>query len=99
MSGRELGLLGFAIGTVTGQFAGGWAYRVGKKKLALSEPGAAIGSGLATAVVASSLYILFHVHEWIGGNGGSWGVSVFIAMCMGIVQGALFRSRPLEPRA
>jgi len=65
----------------------------------LSEVRAAIAAGVATTVVAALIYLPFHVHEWIGGSGTSWGMSAFMGVCMGLVQGVLFRRRPLEPRA
>jgi hypothetical protein len=93
------GIVGFVLGTMAAQFAGAWTYRTAKRRLALGEVKAAITSGLATAVVAASAYIPFDVHEWLGGRGVSWDVSVFMAVCMGIAQAVLFRGRPLEPRA
>ncbi len=90
--------LGFIVGSVMAQFAGAWTYRSAKRRLVLSEARAAIASGFATAIVGTLAYTLLRVHEWLGGQGASWGVSVFIAVCMGLVQGVLFRGRPLEPR-
>src|SRR2546429_6294801 len=98
MLSAEHSLGGFIIGTLIAQFAGAWTYGRAKRALALSEARAATASGIATTVVAALIYTLFRVHEWLGGQGVSWGLSVFMAICVGLVQGVLFRGRPLEPR-
>jgi hypothetical protein len=94
-----MGLGGFIIGTLLGQFGGGWTYRYAKRRLMFTEWKAAVASGLAATVVSSFVFILTHVHDWAGGVGSSWGVSVFFGVCSGIVQGALFRGGPLDPRS
>lgn len=94
-----MGLIGFAVGTILGQFAGAWAYRYSKRRLVLAEWKSAVVSGVATAVVSSLVFVLTSVHDWAGGIGSSWGVSVFLGVCMGIVQGALFPGGPLDPRS
>lgn len=92
-----MGLFGFIIGTAVAQFAGAFAYRFAKAK-PLKEALAALSAGLVTAVVATPFYIAFHTHHWLAGSGSSWGISAFLAVCIGIVQGVLFRGRPLTPR-
>ena len=89
---------GFVIGSLIALFAGAWVYRTAKRRLAFHEAAAAIVSGLATTVAATLVYIPFHVHEWLGGAGTSWGASAFMGLCLGLTQGVLFRGRPLEPR-
>lgn len=92
-------MAGFVIGSVLAQFLGAWTFLTAKRQLHFDEVQSAIISGFATTVVASVAYTLMHVHEWLGGAGTSWGASVFLAVCMGLMQGILFRSRPLAPRA
>ena len=91
-------MIGFIIGSVIAQLAGAWAYHASKKRLAFTTVPAAIAAGLATTLLASILFIVFHVHDWLGGPGASWGNSVFLGLCMGILQGALFRGRPFGRR-
>jgi len=91
-------MIGFIIGSVIGQLAGAWTYHASKKRLAFTELPAAIAAGLATMAVASILYILWHVQDWLAGPGASCGASVFLGLCMGILQGVLFRGRPLGRR-
>jgi hypothetical protein len=96
-----MGLAGFLLGTAIGQLAGAWLYwRVrASHELIPREFQAATVAGITTTVVASALYIPLQVHTWIGGEGTFWGASVFLALCMGICQGALLRGRPLGPRS
>jgi hypothetical protein len=91
-------MLGFILGSVIGQFAGAWAYHASKKRLAFRELLAALTAGVTTTLFASVVYVPFHVHEWLAGSGARWEISVFLALCMGIVQGVLFRGRPLGRR-
>jgi len=91
-------MFGFIVGSVIAQFAGAWAYHASKRRLAFTELLAAIAAGLVTTVVASALYIPFHVHDWLAGPGSSWGSSVFLGLCMGVIQGVLLRGRPLGRR-
>jgi hypothetical protein len=91
-------MFGLIIGSVIAQFAGAWAYHASKKRLAFNEIPGALAGGLTTTAAASVLYILFHVHDWVAGPGASWGSSVFLGLCMGILQGVLFRGRPLGRR-
>jgi hypothetical protein len=94
-----MGLAGFIIGTMAGQFSGAWVYwqiRGTGPGPAMRETYAAAAAGVVTAVVASAVYIPLGVHTWVGGNGISWGASVFLGMCMGICQAVLFRGRPLR---
>ncbi len=91
-------MFGFILGTVLAQFAGAWSYHASKKHLGFTEVRAALAAGLTTTVVASALYLPFHVHDWIAGPGATWGVAVFLGLCIGILQGVLFRGRPLGRR-
>ena len=96
-----MGTLGFIIGTAAGQFSGAWMYwriREARRTAAVREADAATAAGLVTTAVASAFYIPLGVHTWIGGDGTPWGASVFLAVCMGLCQGILFRGRPLRPR-
>jgi hypothetical protein len=95
-----MGMAGFIIGTVAGQFSGAWVYwqvrgnPAGAVARWIDE---AMAAGLVTTIVASAIYIPLGVHTWLGGDGASWGESVFLGLCMGICQGLLFRGRPLRP--
>ena len=91
-------MIGFIVVSIIAQFVGAWAYHASKKHLAFTEVSAAIAAGLTTTVIASILYILLHVHDWLAGPGASWGSSVFLGLSMGILQGVLFRGRPLGRR-
>ena len=91
-------MFGFIVGSVIAQFAGAWAYHASKRRLAFTEVPAAIAAGFVTTVVASAVYIPSHVHDWVAGPGSSWGSSVLLGLCMGIMQGVLFRGRPLGRR-
>ena len=94
-----MGVGGFIIGTVAGQFAGAWAYwrvRGQRSEPATRETRAAIAAGLVTTLVASAIYVPLGVHAWLGGDGTPWGASVFLGVCMGVCQGVLFRGRPLR---
>ena len=96
--GCSLGVVGFIVGTMAGQLVGAWTY-LRTKRRGWREAKAAASSGIATALIAAAVYVLFGVHDWAGGNGSSPGVSVFLAVCAGLVQGVLFRGRPLTTRA
>jgi hypothetical protein len=91
-------MFGFTIGSMIAQVAGAWAYHTSKKHLGVRELLAALAAGLTTMVVASVVYIPFRAHEWLAGPGARWEISVFLALCMGIVQGVLLRGRPLGRR-
>ena len=94
-------MTGFIFGTLVGQFAGSWAYwraRGEDPSAPRSKWLAATIAGVVTSVAASAIYIPSRVHIWIGGEGTSWGASVFIAGCMGICQAVLVRGRPLSAR-
>lgn len=87
-----MGIAGFILGTVAGQFAGAWIYgRIHGPELLAASAG-----GIVTTIVASLIYIPFGVHTWLGGEGTSWGASVFLGFCMGICQVLLFRGPPLR---
>jgi uncharacterized membrane protein (DUF2068 family) len=75
-----------------------WQIRGDNPRPAKSETRATAAAGLVTTVIASAIYIPLDVHTWVGGEGTSWGASVFLALCMGICQALLFRGRPLRPR-
>ena len=89
-------MLGFIVGTVLGQFAGALVFHASKKRLALGEAGARALAGLGTTVVTAPVFVIMGVHEWMAGEGTSWGAALFLAVCMGIIQGVLFRGRPFE---
>ena len=91
-------MFGFIVGSVIAQFVGAWSYHASKKHRGFTEVPAALAAGVTTTIAASALYILFHVHDWIAGPGATWGSSVFLALCMGILQGVLFRGRPFGRR-
>jgi hypothetical protein len=96
-----MGLAGFMLGTVGGQLAGAsvyWRTR-GSSGAPTGEFRAAAAAGVVTTLVASALFVLLGVHRWIGGEGTHWGASVFLGLCVGIVQGVLGRGRPLSPRS
>jgi len=90
-------MLGFIIGSFVSQFAGAWAYWQvwGKDSLSRTPQWvAATVGGVAYTLVASAIYIPFHVHIWLLGEGTPWGASVFIAVCMALVQAILLPGRP-----
>ena len=96
-----MGLAGFIFGSLAGLFSGAWVYgHVGDDSpvTVKHQLRAAAAAGLVTTVIASAIYIPLRVHIWVGGDGTSWGASVFLALCMGICQGILFRGRPLSHR-
>ncbi len=95
-----MGAGGFIIGTVASQFSGAWVYWRIRGPGAVSpnrEYDAAMVAGLVTTVVASAIYILLGVHNWLDGDGASPGLSVFLGLCAGVCQGMLLRGRPLRP--
>jgi hypothetical protein len=92
-----MGVAGFIIGSVGGQFAGAWVYWQIRGDGPEREARAAAAAGLVTMVIASAIYIPLRVHTWVGGTDAPWGVSVFLGLCMGLCQGILFRGRPLPP--
>src|SRR5437867_4421871 len=94
-----MGLAGFIIGSVAGQFSGAWVYwriRGSSPGPSMREADAAAAAGFVTAVVASAIYIPLGVHSWVLGSGTHWGMSVFLGLCLGLCQGMLFRGRPLR---
>ncbi len=92
-------MLGFLLGTVLGQVAGAAAYMQAKTRFGFRELPAAIAAGLATTIVASVAFLVLRVHEWFGSDPeASRGISVFVGVCLGIMQGVLFRGRPLARR-
>jgi len=94
-------MFGFIVGTIAGQLAGSWTYwRVRGTGPTPTHPEwwSATAAGLVAAVAAAVLYLALNVHIWLGGVGSSRGLSLFLALCMGICQAVLFRGRPLRPR-
>jgi hypothetical protein len=97
---HAMGAGGFVLGSVVGMFAGAWVYwRVlgDGARSAMRTVGAAVAAGLTTMAVDTVLFIPLGVHTWVGGIGTPWATSVFLALCLGVCQGVLFRGRPLPP--
>ena len=94
----NLGLAGLVLGLVPGQVAGAITYRRVFKKLSKRTGQhiiAASGSMLVTTVVATPLFVLFGVPNWLTHDTtNDWRVALFTAFCFGIVQGFLMRDRP-----
>jgi hypothetical protein len=95
-----LGVLAFCFGTAIAMSCGAWVYRrinppqpQHQRRPAL----AALASGIVTSFIAAATYIPTHVSEWLS-PGSDWRMSVFMAVCFGIIQGALFRSGSLQDR-
>ena len=93
-----MGALSFLFGAVTGQIIGAWAYRESKRRFKFGEWRAATVAGVVATVVTAPLFILNKVHEWLLGPGAHWGLSILMAVFVGICQGVLFRGRPLARR-
>jgi len=94
-------MIGFIVGTIAAQLAGSWLYwqvRGADPQRRRPEWLAATAAGTLAAVVATAIYVPLRVHTWVGGSGTSWAASIFLGLCMGIVQAVLFRGRPLGPR-
>ena len=86
------------IGLVPAQLAGAWTYLKIKGSSSprwRSEWIAATAGGLATTLVVSLIYLALGLHKQLEPP-MSWGASVFFGLCFGIVQGVLFRGRPLQ---
>ena len=86
------------IGLVPAQLVGAWTYIRVKRSSSprwRREWVAATACGLATTLVASVIYLALGLHKQLEPQ-LSWGASVFWGLCFGIVQGALFRGRPLQ---
>jgi len=93
-----MGVLGFVIGTMAGQFCGAAAYRrIARSPSPRDKLVASIVAGVVTTLCASVAFIVLGVHQWLGGPETSWGASVFLGSCIGICQGVLFKHRPLPP--
>jgi hypothetical protein len=90
-----MGVAGFILGTILAQFAGGWAYWTSKRRWAFGETRARLAAGVTTAVVAGVAYVPLGVHRWLSGEDGTWVEAAFIGVCVGLIQGILFRGRPL----
>jgi len=86
------------IGLVPAQLAGAWTYWKVHEAL-FPQPRrewvAASAAGFVTTLVSSLIYLAFGLHKHLA---SSWGASVFLGLCFGICQGALFRGRPLRRR-
>ena len=90
-------MLGFIIGSFVAQFAGAGAYWQIRSRDSFSNGRpwvAAATGGVAYTLVASAIYIPFQVHTWLLGEGTSWGLSVFMAVVMSLVQAILLPGRP-----
>ena len=92
-----MGVLGVIFGLMVGQLAGAAIYRRVTSRPQQELP-ASIAAGLVTTVVASPIFIAFGVHRWLVGPEAPRSAAVFLAVCFGICQGALFKDRPLRPR-
>ena len=91
-----MGLLGLLLGAAAAQFLGAWAYLLVKPRVS-REFVAASAAGFVAGLIATVLYRAFHTYSWISGSDTNpWGLSVFLGVCVGISQGALFRGRPLR---
>lgn len=97
-----MGMIGFIIGSAAGQLCGAWIYRLLRSSGRPPDVGRAAAStaaGLVTTVVSTGIYIPFGVHTWVGGDGTTWGASIFLAVCMGLCQAILGRGRPWSPES
>ena len=96
-----MGILGVVLGTLAGQFAGAWMFLKVRREAQgslRSEVAAAVTAGVTTAIVSAPIYVVLGVSSWISGGDGRWGISAFLAICVGICQAVLSRSRPLRKR-
>ena len=75
-----------------------WQVRADGPAPGKRETGARLAAGIATAVAASAIFLVFGVHNWVGGDRTPWGASVLLGLCMGVCQGVLFRGRPWRGR-
>ena len=91
-------MLGFVVGSFLAQFVAAWAYwRVrGPRGSSPKRPEwlAATADGIGFVLVASGIYVPMGVQFWLLGSDAPWGVSVFMAVCMGLAHAVLFRGRP-----
>jgi hypothetical protein len=86
-----MGILGFVVGTILGLGCGRVAYRlVTRKPGSDRDVQGRVVAGITTAACASLVYVILDVHEWLL-PGSSWGMSVFMGVCMGIVHAVLVR--------
>ncbi len=63
-----MGVAGFVLGTLAGQFAGAWVYwriRGNSPPPANREYDAAMAAGFVTTIVASAIYVPLGVHTWL----------------------------------
>ena len=91
-------MVGFIIGSFVAQFLAAYAYwkvrGSGGSPPTRPEWLAVVADGVAYVLVASPIYIAGGVQHWLLGAEASWGVSVFMAVCMALVHAVLFRGRP-----
>ena len=90
-----MGILGFLLGTMAGVVGGRVAYRRVTRKDSNRDVGGRVVAGITTAACASLVYVISDVHDWLL-PGSSWGMSVFMGICMGIAQTVLVRDRSLS---
>ncbi len=90
-------IIGVLAGGAVALIIGAWTYLTLKRR-GIGEVLAATGSGLATTLVASVVFIVLHVQKWFGPE-TSWGFSVFLGFCAGICQAVLYRGDMLVPRS
>jgi len=84
------------VGVMAGLFCGDLAYR---RVLDRSQRPliASVASGLVTTIVTSVVFVGMDVHHWFFGPEAPWTGSVFLGLCFGIGQGALFKGQRLRP--
>jgi hypothetical protein len=90
-----LGEIGTVVGLIIAMPGGAFVYRRVHARLAprrRSRIIAGFAGGLVTALLASAVFIPTRVHVWLGGY--DWRSSVFLAVCFGIIQGALLKENP-----
>ncbi len=93
----SLQVAGLLIGTMIAQLAGArtyWWVRAKTGTSSGSEWLSAISAGFVTTLGAAIVYIPLRLHNLLD---SSWGASVFLALCVGICQGALYRGGRLRP--
>ena len=91
-------MVGFIVGSFVAQFFAAYIYwQVRGPDASLHrrpEWLAAAADGAAYILVASPIYIVTGVQSWLLGAEASWGISVFMAVCMALAHAALLRGKP-----